>query len=228
MGIESQRLISMTTTESEISYVIFDVFGTLIEFRAKHHPFRQLLKWARENGRQVRPTDARTIMTINGNVKSISAGLGVQPSAEFVSHLEVQIQDEISGLNLFDDAAFVLDNLIQQGVRVGICSNLAQPYGAAIDRLLSGFEIERFLSYELAYVKPESEIYDAICDRFKCAPRQCLFVGDTFDADYLGPKEYGMHALHLVRNGKSVKNQIKSLLEVPTYINTGQGSIYTN
>lgn len=213
-------IVSMMTTEREISYVIFDVFGTLVKFEAKHHPFRQLLKWARENGRHVRPDDARTIMTIAGDVKSISVGLGVQPSAEFVSHLEMQIQDELASLDLFEDVAFVLDNLVKQGVRVGICSNLAQPYGAAIDRLLSGFEIERFLSYELSSIKPELEIYNAICDRFKCTPGQCLFVGDTYDADYLGPKKYGMHALHLVRNEEPVKNQIKSLFGVPAYINT--------
>ena len=45
----------------KISHVTFDLFGTLIKFGVQHHPFRQLLKWARENGRQVLPDDARTV-----------------------------------------------------------------------------------------------------------------------------------------------------------------------
>ena len=49
----------------KIKYVIFDLFGTLVKYGVQHHPFRQLLKWARENGRPVKADDARTIMTTN-------------------------------------------------------------------------------------------------------------------------------------------------------------------
>lgn len=84
----------------KISYVTFDLFGTLIKFGVQHHPFRQLLKWARENGRPVRPDDARTVMTINGNIESIGYRLGANPPSELVHTLEEQIGDELSSLTL--------------------------------------------------------------------------------------------------------------------------------
>lgn len=30
--------------------VIFDLYGALVKFGVMHHPFRELLKWAREHG----------------------------------------------------------------------------------------------------------------------------------------------------------------------------------
>lgn len=202
----------------KISYVTFDLFGTLIKFGVQHHPFRQLLKWARENGRQVRPDDARTIMTINGGIGTIGNELGIIPSGELTSRLEGQINDELSSLTLFDDVIPALSALQSRGIRIGICSNLAQPYGAVIDRLLAGFNLEHFLSYELGIIKPEAQIYESILRRFNCRAEQCLFVGDTLEADYVGPIAMGMKALHLVRSGATQSYQITSLTEVLNHL----------
>jgi|GEM_PF-2868800 len=60
----------MCLLESQI--VVFDLYGTLIKFGVQHHSFRQLLKWARENGWQVLPDDARTVKTIDGGVDAIN------------------------------------------------------------------------------------------------------------------------------------------------------------
>jgi HAD superfamily hydrolase (TIGR01549 family) len=202
----------------KISYLAFDLFGTLIKFGVQHHPFRQLLKWARENGRQVRPDDARTVMTINGGIEAISYALGVSPPNELVRNLERQIDDELSSLTLFDDVIPTLKQLLARGIDVGICSNLAQPYGAVIDRLLADFDLKQFLSYELGAIKPEVQIYESILKRFDCQVEQCLFIGDTFEADYAGPIAMGMKALHLNRNGATQAYQINSLADVLAYL----------
>jgi FMN phosphatase YigB (HAD superfamily) len=125
----------------KISHVTFDLFGTLIKFGVQHHPFRQLLKWARDNGRQVLADDARTIMTINGGLDAISHGLGINPSRELVQKIETQIKDELSSLSLFDDVIPTLKVLRSRGIKIGLCSNLAQPYGAVIGRLLTDFDL---------------------------------------------------------------------------------------
>jgi len=200
------------------SYVIFDLFGTLIKFGVQHHPFRQLLKWARENGRQVLPDDARTVMTINGDVEAISDGLGIKPPRELVKGVELQIEDELSSLTLFDDVITTLNTLQSRGLKIGICSNLAQPYGAVIERLLDGYDFELFLSCKLGYVKPEAEIYQAILHRYNCEAEECLFVGDTFEADYTGPTSLGLQALHLTRLGAVESYQITTLTDVITYL----------
>jgi hypothetical protein len=89
---------SLMNSKDKISHVTFDIFGTLIKFGVQHHPFRQLLKWARENCRQVLHDDARTVMTINGGVDAISYGLGIKPPRELVQKVESQIEDELSFL----------------------------------------------------------------------------------------------------------------------------------
>jgi HAD superfamily hydrolase (TIGR01549 family) len=198
--------------------VVFDLFGTLINFGLQHHPFRQLLKWARENGRQVLPDDARTVMTINGGVNTISHGLGINPPRELVQNIEVQIEDELSSLTLFDDVIPTLNALQSRGIRIGLCSNLAQPYGAVIGRLLADFDLEQFLSYELGTIKPEAQIYESILSHFNCEPDQCLFIGDTFEADYAGPIAVGMKALHLKRSGATMHYEISSLIQVMDWV----------
>ena len=208
----------MKNSKPHINVVIFDLFGTLIKFGKMHHPFRTLMKWARENGRQVLPNDARTIMTINGGVDAISLALNIKPPRALVQKIEAQIEDEISSISLFSDVVQTLSALQSSRVRIGVCSNLAQSYGVAIDKLLVHFDLERFLSYELGAIKPESQMYESILDCFGCQPKQCLFVGDTFDADYAGPTAMGMNALHLNRNGLSKVDEINSLVEVLAYL----------
>lgn len=198
--------------------VVFDLFGTLINFGVQHHPFRQLLKWARENGRQVLPDDARTVMTINGGIDAISHGLGIKPPRELVQKIETQIEDELSSLTLFDDVIPTLNALQSRGIKIGLCSNLAQPYGAVIGKLLAEFDLEQFLSYELGTIKPEAQIYESILNRFNCDPDQCLFIGDTFEADYAGPMAVGMRACHLTRNGAAMAYQIHSLIQVMGWV----------
>jgi HAD superfamily hydrolase (TIGR01549 family) len=213
------RLKTLAPTDHQI--VIFDLFGTLIKFGVQHHPFRQLLKWARENGRQVLSDDARTVMTIHGDVDAISYGLGINPPRELVQKIESQIEDELSSLSLFDDVIPTLNALQSRGIRIGLCSNLAQPYGAVIDKLLTDFELEQFLSYELGAIKPEAQIYESILSRFDCEPDQCLFIGDTFEADYAGPIAVGMEALHLTRSGATQPHQISSLVDMLAHLDGG-------
>lgn len=107
--------------------------------------------------------------------------------------IESQIEDELSSLTLFDDVVPTLNALQSRSIRVGLCSNLAQPYGAVIDRLLADFDLEQFLSYELGTIKLEAHIYKSILSRFNGEADQCLFIGDTFEADYAGPIDYQNH-----------------------------------
>jgi HAD superfamily hydrolase (TIGR01549 family) len=202
------------SSKAEIKYVVFDLFGTLVKFGGQHHPFRQLLKWARENGRQVRADDARNVMTVNGGVRAISSALGIDPPADMVQEIERLIKIELSSLTLFADVIPTLNELTALGIKIGICSNLAQPYGAVIDRLLNDFDLDRFLSYELGAIKPEPQIFESILNHYQCDASECLFIGDTLEADYVGPKSVGMNALHLVRFGQVQKHQISSLHDV--------------
>lgn len=194
--------------------VAFDLFGTLIRYGIMHHPFRKILKFARENGRKPSPYDARNLMTVDADAEEVMARMEIFPPKKLLDNLVIEIQEELDDLTLFDDAITVLDWLTERGVRLAICSNLANPYGAVINRLLPQYDLVRCLSYEIGAIKPEAKIYDEIVKRSYVNPSEVLFVGDTFTADFAGPAQYGFRALHLQRGGATHQGGIENLSEV--------------
>lgn len=194
--------------------IVFDLYGTLVQFGIKHHPFRKILLWAREQGRSPQPNDARRLMTADKDCAEMLATLGIFPPANMLAQLHQEIQEELANLTLFDDVLPTLDALANQEIPLAICSNLAKPYGVVIDKLLPQFDFARHLSYEIGAIKPDREIYESIVAGTGLAPGQILFVGDTSLADYEGPIQFGFRARHLVRGQTSGSNTIASLTEV--------------
>lgn len=194
--------------------IVFDLYGTLVRFGVIHHPFRKILLWAREQGRKPQPDDARKIMTLDKECEELLAGLGIFPPSGMLAQLHHEIQEELASLTLFDDVLPTLDILTNQGTPLAICSNLAKPYGAVIDKLLPQFNFARHLSYELGAIKPDREIYESIVAGTGLAPGRVLFIGDTSLADYEGPTQFGFRAKHLVRSQPSGGNSIASLTEI--------------
>jgi HAD superfamily hydrolase (TIGR01549 family) len=195
--------------------VVFDLYGTLISFGIKKHPYRKVLQWARQQGRIPHPDDARVLMTLSGDAADIFSKMGIDVPGYMLRQLYEDIEQEVESLSLYDDVITVLEQLSAKGVPMVICSNLAQPYGVVIQRLLSGFQFIECLSYEVGYIKPERDMYKCIVNLSGVAPSQSIFVGDTLHADYEGPKEFGFHARHLVRDGHELKGEvIGSLTEI--------------
>lgn len=194
--------------------IVFDLYGTLVQFGIKHHPFRKILLWAREQGRSPQPNDARRLMTADKDCAEMLATLGIFPPANMLAQLHQEIQEELASLTLFDDVLPTLDALANQEIPLAICSNLAKPYGVVIDKLLPQFDFARHLSYEIGAIKPDREIYESIVAGTGLAPGQILFVGDTSLADYEGSIQFGFRARHLVRGQTSGSNTIASLTEV--------------
>jgi len=195
------------------SLVVFDLFGTLIRYGVMHHPFRQLIKWAKDNGRKPSPDDARKLMTIDGDVSELSDALGIHAPDSLIEQIQSHIQEELTSLTLYDDVIPTLSALQSRKIPFAVCSNLARPYGKAIDLLLGEYSFIRSLSYEVGCIKPEPGIYQDVVNQTKIPPEKCFFVGDSFLADYEGPRGFGMIGYHLVR-GVISNNSISSLREL--------------
>lgn len=194
--------------------IVFDLYGTLVKFGVMHHPFRKILQWAKQNGRKPQQDDARQLMTINKDYSVLFSKLGIFPPDHLLHQFRQEIEEELNTLSLFDDVIPTLHALTDKGISLAICSNLAKPYGAVIDRLLPQFNFLQCLSYEVGAIKPEHEIYDGIVTKSGISAKQILFVGDTLLADYEGPIKYGFKALHLLREGKSEKARIGTLIDI--------------
>ncbi len=50
------------------------------------------------------------------------------------------------------------------------------------------------LSIDHGYRKPHPSIYRAALDQLECPPHAAAFVGDSYDADFVGPRAIGMTA----------------------------------
>ncbi|MEX1196321.1 MAG: HAD family hydrolase [Pseudohongiellaceae bacterium] len=202
----------MTTTSTQM--VVFDLYGTLVRFGVQLHPYRAILSWARESGRQPRPDDARRLLTTDGTPEEVFAALDIDPPRELIRQFHIDIAKELASLSLFDDVVPTLERLDQAGIRLAICSNLAKPYGAVIDRLLPQFDLLRCLSYQVGAIKPEPEIYDWLVEVSGVAKESISFVGDNQVADYEGPSDFGFKAFHLVRGAKPAMQRIGSLADL--------------
>lgn len=194
--------------------VIFDLYGTLIQFGVKLHPYRRILQWAREQGRSPRPDDARGLMTLSGDPIDVFSSMGIFPPEYLITQLHADIEQELSSLKLFEDVVPTLNQLSIWNIPMAVCSNLASPYGAVLERLLPGVPFLRCLSYEVGYIKPEPEIYQWIVNRAAINPARCLFVGDTLLADYEGPRTFGFNARHLIRGAKQENEIIGALSDL--------------
>ena len=118
-----------------------------------------------------------------------------------MAEIELKLHYELDSIQLYPDVLDVLDKLRADGFNIGVCSNLALPYGAPIKMLL-GSRVDHYtLSYEVGAVKPAKAIYQHVVDSFGLDPQEILFVGDTDRTDLQGPKQFGMHSC-LVNRGK--------------------------
>lgn len=196
----------------EPSVIIFDVFGTLVKIGERRSPYRKLIKWLKENGRQPKPDDAKFIMSQNLSFTELVKLLGINIPDQLLQELEHDLNDELQSIVLYEDTLSTLEELKELGFRLALCSNLAMPYGKVVSSLLPNIDTYAW-SYEVGAIKPESQIYQYLIDQLECRDKDVLFIGDTPLADYSGPNEFGMSARLIDRkNGQKLADVLNDIL----------------
>ncbi|WP_025856801.1 HAD family hydrolase [Pseudomonas sp. CHM02] len=192
-----------------ISAVVFDAFGTVLNLQTKLHPFRQLLKEGMEAGRRASPGDVRVLMSNPWSLEEAADQLDIWVSPTRLQELEDDLAREIASIRPFADGVEAVALLRGEGVRVGICSNLCQPYGAAVLQAFPDLDGYAF-SYQVGAMKPDAVIYQSICNALQVSPGhlfgdqhdQIAMVGDSLKCDQDGPRAVGMLGFHLDRSGR--------------------------
>ena len=196
----------------EPSVIIFDVFGTLVKIGERRSPYRKLIKWLKENGRQPKPDDAKLIMSQNLSFTELVKLLGINIPDQLLQELEHDLNDELQSIVLYEDTLSTLEELKELGFRLALCSNLAMPYGKVVSSLLPNIDTYAW-SYEVGAIKPESQIYQYLIDQLECRAKDVLFIGDTPLADYSGPNEFGMSARLIDRkNGQKLADVLADII----------------
>lgn len=136
--------------------------------------------------------------------------------------MEADLAAEIQAMALYNDVVPYLENLRERSIKIALCSNLSQPYGAVIERLLPNAFDATIYSYEAGCHKPDNAIYQACLNTLQLPAEQCLFVGDTYLADYQGPNAAGMLGVHLLRSGRSdATRQVSTLVDIRQWLQRG-------
>jgi len=167
--------------------ILFDVFGTLIT-----QPGRRIDGYSR-----LFSVERLPFMTRDVDIEVFAQELGRE---HLLPVIRQALTKELDAFVLYQDVAETLRRLRALNYQIGLCSNLAKSYGAAVNALLPGLDAYIF-SYEVGYKKPQPEIYQAACDALNCPPGDVLFVGDCQKADVDGPQDFGMQARLIDRKG---------------------------
>jgi HAD superfamily hydrolase (TIGR01509 family) len=172
-----------------IRAICFDAFGTLVEVADKRRPFRTLLRGG------VKSITAEEVLTKPLNLREVAAGVSHEFGESSLAALEADLQVECASIRLRPRIAKIWQTLRERGLRIGVCSNLALPYGAPLLSALPDAPDALILSYEVGLSKPDPAIFRLVSDRLGLQPAEILFVGDTPSADIEGPQAIGMPAM---------------------------------
>ncbi|OQR29683.1 haloacid dehalogenase [Pseudomonas sp. Bc-h] len=200
--------------------VIFDAFGTLMKIQNGVHPYRQIYQKARQQGRRPQADDAFILMTKSLGLAEAADYFGIKIAAQELEAIQSALDEELAGVQAFPDAIDAVGALKEAGLRVGICSNLAQPYGGAVRRLFPCMHGYGF-SFEIGCAKPSPAIYQTTFELMGVRPIRnesgptVLMVGDSLRCDQDGPRAVGIGGYLLDRSGKT---GFSSLMEFAQFV----------
>ncbi|MBN4172930.1 MULTISPECIES: HAD family hydrolase [Pseudomonas syringae group] len=192
----------------KIAAVVFDAFGTLARITRPTHPYGQLLREGKRQGRSFRPDDMQTLMTHRLCISEAAARFGIQLSPDRLGLLEHALKAELASIEPFPDALEAIAMLRAAGMRTAICSNLAMAYGPAIQQIFPNLDGYGF-SYQVGAMKPSPIIYGHTCDLLGVRPGddfgshgRVVMIGDSARCDRDGPRQCGISGF-LLRRGQA-------------------------
>lgn len=194
---------------TEIRAVCFDAFGTLVEISDKRRPFLALLRGG------VKSITSEEVLTKPLNLREVAARVGHELGEGGLTELEADLQAECASVRLRPGIAEIWQLLRERGLRIGVCSNLALPYGEPLLAVLPDIPDAVILSYEVGLVKPEPAIFRLVCARLGLQPAEILFVGDTPSADIEGPRAISMPAMLIADFEAHTRREVHRIGELP-------------
>lgn len=190
-----------------IKAVVFDAYGTLVEINKKRWPYRMILEALKKRGFDISNEHKTQLMSAPVELMDVSTLFNTTLPPELSTEVLHALREELESITLYPDVVPVFAGLRKAQIKLGLCSNLAKPYAAPVQSLLP-HELDAYAwSFEIGAVKPDPLIYMAVCRSLEVEPNEALFIGDTEEADYLGPRAVGMHAMLLDRTGTKVHSQ---------------------
>lgn len=191
-----------------VGAVIFDAFGTILQIGQRTNPYLQLFREGRQQGSILGPDAIGRAMTMDLPLDEFAAHLGITLRSSVRQEVNRALELELSSIRPYPEALEAIEMLQKSGCHVGICSNLASPYGRVVRELFPTMDGYAF-SYELGIMKSDPKIYLSACDQMGVEPGDCFgvelgrvfMIGDSPRCDRDGPRVVGIMGLLLRRTG---------------------------
>lgn len=168
-----------------IEAIAFDAFGTLVDIADKRRPYQSLAAGEPSN------TLLQHAIRYPVGLKELSQRLSSPISGERLAELEAELSVELKSVQLRPGMDLVWQAVRRAGLQTAICSNLAEPYEKSLVEQLPGKPDVAVFSFQTRLIKPQPEIYHLVCNQLGLEPHQVLFVGDSMQADVIGPAAIG-------------------------------------
>lgn len=200
-----------------ISAAVFDAFGTVVRIGQRTNPYRELIREGRRQGIALSGDSAHIAMTKNLSLEDMASSLGISLTTTKHEELYRKLEIEVSSIEPYQDAVQAISLLKSAGIKTGICSNLASPYGPKVREIFPRMDGYAF-SYEVGAMKPDPGIYRSICAQMDVEPGhyfgdelgRVLMIGDSQKCDRDGPRVVGITGFYLDRIGRG---QIHDLVQ---------------
>lgn len=109
---------------------------------------------------------------------------------------------EERGFNWYPDVFSTVENLREEGYKLGLISNIHWPVPRSLRKSFEEmFEVVTY-SHTHGLRKPHPAIFLDTLEKMGSDPRTSAHVGDDYGADVIGAKNAGMVAVHLQRGKK--------------------------
>lgn len=121
---------------------------------------------------------------------------------------------------LFDEVKFVLKELKQLNLKIGIISDTTPSLQKTLETLNIGNYIDCYTSStEAGVMKPDPKIYNLALSKLNLKANECIYV-DDYDEEVIGAEKLGFKAFRINRNNLEKQYfDISSLIEIIDYIN---------
>lgn len=123
--------------------------------------------------------------------------------------------EQLSSAREIDGAGSVLRSLGEQGIRLGVISNIWHPFYQGLSNNHPDL-VKRLdyvvLSYRTGFVKPSLELYEEALSKCGESPEDCWMVGDTYELDVEPAMSVGMHAVWVLRRPDKEKSSLVQVL----------------
>jgi HAD superfamily hydrolase (TIGR01549 family) len=189
---------------TNIKMVVFDFYGTLAYLAKETKPYARLFtNLGLQTLEELR--QARTIALTEDFDDLSDLAKRIKPDLLINTYsYQQEVDNEIVSAVLYEETIKILSQLKDRQLRLGLISNLASPYKRPFFELgLDVYFDEVIFSCEVGLKKPDQKIYQLMVERVGINPTQMLMIGDSAQADVVGPKYAGLNAVLLDRTNSA-------------------------